>query len=202
METKNKIAAIVTGMLIGAMALMSCKTNFSPEVYQKSDCYDIEAGASFVTFNEEGMFFMMAPGYTFKLPDRMIKYTYITPGTDVIILEKNQYIVIIYDSDYHNFGNKNYSDYDRLIGKIDILLYDPGNTLMLKLYRQFEKAMSNKSSNRIDYIFRKDGFVIGLINFMPQNKDSITELIEETFTIKKYEGQLPVIGFIKDYREK
>ena len=27
-------------------------------------------------------------------------------------------------------------------------------------------------------------------------------LIEETFTIKEYEGQRPVIGFIKDYRKK
>ena len=44
MGTKNKIAVVVTGMLIGVMALMSCKTNFSPEAYQASDCYDIEVG--------------------------------------------------------------------------------------------------------------------------------------------------------------
>ena len=201
METKNKITVIVTSMLIVAVSLMSCKTNHSfRAVYQKSDYYDVEVGASYVSFPEEGMRFMTAPGYTFKLPGRMILDMSYTGSFALILLEKHQYIGIEYDSDFDNIGYEHYSDsdYDRLVAKIDNFLYDPEKPFKVKLYRQFEKAMSNKSNDRINHIFRKDGFVIGLINFMPQNKDSITKLIEETFKIKKYEGQSPIISFLKD----
>ena len=202
METKNKIAVIVTGMLIGAMALMSCKTKFSPEAYQKSDCYDIETGASYVTFNEEGMFFMTTPGYTFKVPKVLFKGSVSDEAVTLVLLKDNQYVLIVYEP--YEFWSCHFDsmDFDGLMCILESKFVDEDNRYYSKVKKIPQRIMKAESNNRINHIFRKDAFVIGLLNFLPQNKDSITKLIEETLRFKKYEGQRPVIGLIKDYRKK
>ena len=199
METKNKITVIVTSMLIVAVSLMSCKTNHSfRAVYQKSDYYDVEVGASYVSFPEEGMRFMTTPGYTFKVPKMLFKGSVSDEAVTLVLLMDNQYLLIVYEP--HKFCDCRYDSLD-----FDGLMYILESRFVYEEYRYYSKVkkipqriLKAESNNRINHIFRKDGFVIGLFNFLPQNKESMTKLIEETLKFKKYEGQFPVISFLKD----
>ena len=181
METKNKIVVIVTGMLIGAMALMSCKTNFSPEAYQASDCYDIGVlGRSFVADNERRL---LVPYFSYKLPKKLFKNGIRGVAVALNQLKDNQYIFIVYEP--YEFWDCRYDslDFSGLMCILESKIANEDYRYYSKVKKIPQRIMKAESNNRINHIFRKDDFVIGLLNFLPQNKDSITKLIEESFDV-------------------
>ena len=182
METKNKIAVIVTGIFIGAMALMSCKTNFSPEVYQKSDCYDIAVlGWTFKADNEHRL---IVPYFSYRLPKKLFKGSIDEEAVTLNYLKDNQYVLIVYEP--YEFWNFSYDslDFSGLMRVLESKFVYEDYRYYSKVKKIPQRILKAESNNRINHIFRKDDFVIGLFNFLPQNKDSITRLIEETFMVK------------------
>ena len=181
METKNKITAIVTGMLIGAMALMSCKTNFSPEAYQASDCYDIDVlGRIFKADNECRL---IVPYFIYRLPKKLFIKSIDEEAVTLNYLKDNQYVLIVYEP--YKFWDCPYDslDFDGLMCILESEFAYEDYRYYPKVKKIPQRIMNAESNNRINHIFRKDGFVIGLFNFLPQNKDNITKLIEESLTV-------------------
>ncbi|MDO5395844.1 MAG: hypothetical protein Q4F07_07760 [Bacteroidales bacterium] len=192
METKNKITVIVIGIVISVMSLMSCKTKFSPEPYQKSDCYDIEV----VEWTEGCR--LEVPYFRYKLPKKLFKEGIGERAAALNQLKDNQYVFIVYEPYKFRYCRYDSLDFDGLMCILE-------SEFVYEDYRYYsevknipQRIMKAESNNRINHIFRKDGFVIGLLNFLPKNKDSITKLIEESFTVKyalypEYEDTL-IIG--------
>ena len=181
METKNKITPIVTGIVISVMSLMSCKTKFSPEVYQASDCYDI--GVLGWTFKADNERRVLVPYFEYRLPKKLFKYGISEEAVSLNLLKDNQYILIVYEPYEYWSCHFDSIDFNGLICILESKFVDEDYRYYSKVKKIPQRIMKAESNNRINHIFRKDDFVIGLLNFLPQNKDSITKLIDESFDV-------------------